>query len=49
MWWTKAMMTAYKPAKGIPRKGMREQLRGERRKLKPTKVNKRKEVTYGKK
>lgn len=30
-------MTAYNPPKGIARKGMREQLRGERRKLKPVK------------
>lgn len=34
-------MTAHNTIKGIPRKPMRLQLRGERRKIKPAKVNKR--------
>lgn len=32
-------MTAYKPMKGIPKKPMRMQLRGERRKMKSAKIN----------
>lgn len=34
-------MTAYKPAKGVPRKGMRQQLRGERKHVKTAKINRR--------
>lgn len=34
-------MTAYAPAKGIPRKGMRQQLHGDRRKLKTIKTARR--------
>lgn len=32
-------MTAYKASKGIPRKPMRMQLRGEHRKIKPVKAS----------
>ena len=39
-------MRAYKPAKGIIQKPMRLQLRGEKRKLKPVKINKSKANKY---
>lgn len=34
-------MTAHSAIKGIPRKPMRLQLRGDRKKVKPVKINKR--------